>query len=197
MRCQYKNYIIFVVLKRIVFHQNEKVEYPSEDGSQVFEFPYYHSFSADEIKLAQNAKDDFAKRVKSYYSSIDPSLQSSFPMAVSLEEYFILYKWKKKALNAAIENLKEQRNKIYAHNDINSKFDIDSIEKQFPISMEDMRNLTAYALDLSRIVIALCTGVYKADKPINIGDLRNTLHMVRIGMKYQKQYYDDTDKEDT
>lgn len=167
------------------------------DGKEeIVSFPYTHKFTHEEIDLFRGRSDELAQRVlaaeeTSYriqgLYSVDP-VKFMPAIEMTLKDYSALYRLKLKRLETARENLSKQRSKIYAHNDAAACFDIAAIQKEFPLTFDDIKNLTAFASEVSQKMIALCTKVVKADKPINIWCLDSTLKMVRIGEKYLDQY---------
>lgn len=102
------------------------------------------------------------------------------------DEYFNFYVKKFSSLNAKMENLRIQRNKVYAHNDKDSILDIDAVIEQNPLDLDDIQMLIEYALEVSKFIIASLTGVLRADKYVNINDWKNTLMLVQIGEKYKE-----------
>ena len=91
------------------------------------------------------------------------------------------------------ENIRKQRNTIYAHNDEERIKDIDSITKKYPISYPDIKELIDFALDCTGLIIGSLTDVCKATHYSNIDDWEGTLMLVRMGLKYQE--YDQQQRE--
>ena len=92
------------------------------------------------------------------------------------------------SLNKNIRNLRELRNKRYAHNDQDYNFDYDRIFQHAPLYKEDIEKLIHYALDLCEYVVSALSGKVLAPLPINIADWYATLELTRIGRLYQDEY---------
>lgn len=101
------------------------------------------------------------------------------------ERYIELYQKRLSAIRSNIlEKLRNQRNKIYAHNDLELCFDVERFLESNPICYKDMETLVDLALDICRFVIGWLTGIQKAETFSNIDDWENSLRLVRIGYKY-------------
>lgn len=106
---------------------------------------------------------------------------------LNLEKYFAFFNMKLHSLNKLIKNLREQRNKIYAHNDADNVFHND-IWQRHPLYYKDIKKLIDFALELSRFCVAGLTDVWKPDAYVNVTDWSNTLKLVSIGEKYKDVY---------
>ena len=176
----------------------QRFEGTINDGGETISisFPYKHTFSPKEIDLLRGKEDSLANRVLAEEKALkqieglvsDNSLPLTVSVDMSLQDYALLYRYKLKALSTARNNLSIQRNKLYAHNDASICFDFTTIQNAFPLTYDDIKNLTDFALEVSQRMIAFCTKVVKAGKPINLRCLDNTLELVRVGAKYQGQY---------
>lgn len=107
---------------------------------------------------------------------------------LSFQELIDLYTKKLHSINPSIQNLINQRNKIYAHNDRSTNFNFENIHKKNPIIKADADKLIDIALDISCFCIEVLTGVSKARDYININDWESSLKMITIGQKYQDDY---------
>lgn len=134
--------------------------------------------SSDEVffKSAVEMQKNICAMLKGRY--IPPNV------SLSLEEYKELYIKKFSGLNPKIKNLREQRNKIYAHNDKTLNFNSFEFTKKYPTNDEMIESLLEFALDLSGVCIALISGVSKDPNYINIKDWTTTLERVRDGKEY-------------
>lgn len=160
-----------------------------------------HRFSAEEISFLRQESNDLAQRIMDqisqferiaseygfHYSDEDYAVLIG-PFDLTIKDHVTLFGIKKKHLGQAITNLNNQRSKIYAHNDYDSCFNFERIQKDFPLAEEDIRKLTNYASEVSQIAIALSTGVVKSQKPIYTSSLKSTLELTRIGILYQGKY---------
>lgn len=104
---------------------------------------------------------------------------------LSFQQLISFYVKKLHSINPSIQNLINQRNKIYAHNDRNTNFNFEDIYKKNPIKKVDADKLIDTALDISCFCIEVLTGVAKARDYININDWESSLKMITIGQKYQ------------
>lgn len=89
------------------------------------------------------------------------------------------------SINTITERLTKQRNKIYAHNDGELKFNVKECLENNPLYLSDIQKLIDYAFDVTRFVIGALTGVEKATTYININDWKGTLDYVKLGIKYR------------
>jgi hypothetical protein len=84
-------------------------------------------------------------------------------------------------LNPVIKNVKEQRNKLYAHNAfVDEREEADYISDN-PIILADINMLIDFALDYSTVVIAAITGLNRSKKPANINDLDGLMQYILHG----------------
>lgn len=89
------------------------------------------------------------------------------------------------SIKTITEKLTRQRNKIYAHNDGELKFNIKECLENNPLYFSDIQTLIDYALDVTRFVIGALTGIEKATTYANVDDWKGTLDYVRLGVKYK------------
>ena len=54
-----------------------------------------------------------------------------------------------------------------------------------PVTYPDIQELIEFALDCTRLILGTLTGVNRAEKYGNIDDLKGTLMLTRLGLKYQ------------
>lgn len=141
----------------------------------------------DQHIVKQNEKWYFKDEVETQNRISEALGFPGTPVVVNLtiEQYFDFFNKKICSLNPKIENLRVQRNKIYAHNDSNSIFDIDAVIKKNPLNMADIRVLIECAIDISIFLLGRLTHIKNPEKYGNIDDLENTLQLVQIGKKYQ------------
>jgi len=164
------------------FPQQRELKITIDGKETIKKFPYKHTISHGEEEFFQKE----VERQKQLYEILGVSV-SDVPIDVemTLERYFDLYKWKYENIKPQIKNLLKQRNKVYAHNDENSLNNVDRVISNFPLNSRDIELLISFALEFCQSVIALLTGVYKAQKPKNIDDWKGTLNLVRLGYKYK------------
>lgn len=165
-----------------------------------------HTFTAPfEVTLSTNEEVFFPEKMKEYeryqkianilIPEIDDRSNSKKRLELSREELFEYFQKKYSRLNHICENLRMQRNNVYAHINSKTNFDYQSVYEKYPINKEDVEQLISFALDFSRLCIELLTGVIKPDLPCNIDDLRSLLHFARIGIQYEDLYWKELDIE--
>ncbi len=115
---------------------------------------------------------------------------------LNLEQLYELYVKKFNSLKHIRDNLIVQRNKIYVHNDKETNFEFDTIYQKKAINNIAIDKLIDYALDLSRYIIEILTGVLKADTYVNMNDWEATLMLVNIGHKYKMTHIDERRQRD-
>lgn len=166
--------------KNIEFFPEYEINIPT-DGEERIET------LLDQHTVKQNEEWYFKDEVETQNKFAEALGLQGTPVVVKLtiEQYFDFYDKKFCSLNPKIKNLRVQRNKIYAHNDSESIFDIDAVIKKNPLNMADIRVLIEYALEVSRFLLGRLTRILKPDKYGNIDDLGNTLRLVQIGEKYR------------
>ncbi len=104
---------------------------------------------------------------------------------LTFDEIVDLYTKRRRSIKPSIENLRIQRNKIYAHNDRQTNFDFKGIYEKNPINKKDADMLVDLALDVSCFCIEILTGVSKARSYTNINDWEASLNMITLGKKYR------------
>ena len=162
--------------KKNLFPQQRMFEINGENKA----FPYQHTVTVDEKEFFV-LEIDKQRPINEMFGN--PDFQITVNMSV--DKYFELYEWKYKKIEPIIQNLLKQRNKIYAHNDKRFIGNIEEVIGKFPVSKNDIDSLINFAIEFCRFVLALLTGIYRADKPVNIEDWEGTLKLVRLGNKYR------------
>lgn len=171
----------------------DKVEI--EDDGKKYIFPVLYQ---RELKPAEECffKEEVNLQ-REFYKFFDLPDADKVPVTVDLtfSKFLELYRKRYKALSKKRDNLSEQRNKLYAHNDEKSIFNIDEILKKNPLFYADIKEFIEFALDVTGLIIAALTGVCKAEKYSNIDDWMATLMLARLGLKYQKYDCEQREKE--
>lgn len=109
--------------------------------------------------------------------------ERTFHFDLKMEEKMACYMKKNKSLKEPLKNLKIQRNKLYAHHDLNVILKIDDIIKSNPLNMKEIESMIDLALDFSQFVIASLTTKYTLPLYSNIDDWGQTLFMAEYGRK--------------
>ena len=111
---------------------------------------------------------------------------SNIYVNVTFHDLLDLYIKKINSLKKVTENIRMQRNKVYAHNDKIEMID-ESIVDQNPITYPQIKQAIECALDITSMVLGILEGTQPAKTYSNIDDLENTLMLVKKGEIYQKQ----------
>lgn len=169
----------------------DTVEIEDNGKKYVFPVPYQHSLKSTEECFFK--EEVHAQR--NIYKLFDISSADTAPVTVDLtfSEFLKLYKKRYVALSKKRDNMSEQRNKIYAHNDVKGIFNPEEVLEKNPLFYTDMQELIEFALDAAGLIVGALTGVCKARNYSNIDDWEGTLMLVRLGLKYQD--YDQEQKE--
>lgn len=113
--------------------------------------------------------------------------ERTFHINLKTEEKMEDYMKKFKNMKEPIKNLKIQRNKLYAHHDLNVILKIDDIIKSNPLNMKEIESMIDLALDFSQFVIASLTTKYTLPLYSNIDDWSQTLFMAEYGRKKHEE----------
>ena len=131
--------------------------------------------------------EDEVKRQRSLFKDLEvPDWESTkIIINITYSGLLELYGKRLKSLRKKIENIRLQRNKIYAHKDKDCILSDVKIWESKPISYLEMQELIDFALDVSIFAIAYFTGVSRPKSYLNIDDWESTLNLVKIGLKYR------------
>lgn len=156
-----------------------------EDNGEKYTFPVRYQHNIKSVEECFFEKEVHSQR--EFYKIFDVPNADTIPVTVDLtfSEFLKLYQKRYSALSKKRDNLSEQRNKIYVHNDVKGILDANEILKKNPLFYEDMKELIEFGLDATGLIIGTLTGICKAEKYSNIDDWTGTLMLVRLGIKYQ------------
>lgn len=177
-----------------LFPEYRLIEEREIDGQKyTFHIPYQHELKKEEERF-------FEAQIKSQREILklfDTQSTATFPIRVDLKfsEFLELYYKRFCGLSVKLENIRVQRNKIYAHNDPAQILDFDEIVMKSPVYYADLEELVDYALDVTRLIIACLTGVCRAESYHNINDWEATLMLAGLGLKYQDYDHEQKMKE--
>ena len=148
-----------------------------------FPVPYYHHLKPEEECF-------FKEQVESQreiFRILDVPSPDTTPVQVDLtfSEFLELYQKRFQSLSKKQENIRVQRNKIYAHNDVEHIMDDVIVYQRNPITYPDIQELTEFALDCKGLILGTLTDVCQATRYSNIDDWEGTLMLARLGLKYQ------------
>lgn len=156
------------------------------DGTK-YEIPYYHVLKPEE----EQYYPEYVEKERSIQSLFSPEQELPIRKDFTFEEFLTLYKIKFSIYDKKRKNLREQRNKIYAHNDSTVILDYASLIKSHPIYYDDLKEMIDYALDVTSLVIGALTQVVRATEYDNIDDLENILYFAKIGWEQQEKKWED------
>ena len=157
-------------------------EIEAEGEKYTLQIPYQHELKPDEERFFEEqvrSQRDILKLFNLEYTRETPVV-----VDLKFSEYLSLYQKKFSALSKKQENIRIQRNKLYAHND-SSRLLEEDISTQAPIHYSDIQELIDFALSVTQLIIACLTDVYKARQYTNIDDWECTLMLAQLGLKYQ------------
>ena len=179
-------YLLRICVDNItLFNEYREIKAIKENGQEDTDYyPYHH-------KLRANEECFFEKQVQIQRNFNELNgISGDVPIIVDLKfsELLSLFQNCLSSFSKKIENVRNQRNKIYAHNNEEKVENIDAVFNKYPISYDDLEELIVFALDCTRLIIGNITGVQKATEYSNIDDWEGTLMYVKLGQKYQ--YYD-------
>lgn len=169
----------------------DTVEIEDDGKKYVFSVPYQHNLKpAEECFFKEEVRTQ-----RNIYKVFDISSADTAHVTVDLtfSEFLKLYQKRYSSLSKKRDNMSEQRNKIYVHNDVKAIFNQEEVLEKNPLFYTDMQELIEFALDTAGLIVGALTGVCKARNYSNIGDWEGTLMLARLGMKYQD--YDQEQKE--
>lgn len=163
----------------------DKLTVKDEDKVYTIDIPYQHHLKPVEEKFFQAEVES----QRAIFEAFNFPESESIPVSIDLTfpQFLELYQKRFCSLSKKQEYIREQRNKIYAHNDEQSICDIDAIINRNLITYRDIWELIDFALDCTGLILGTLTGIYHARQYHNIDDWRNTLILVQHGLKYQKQ----------
>ena len=157
-------------------------EIEAEGEKYTLQIPYQHELKPDEERFFEEqvrSQRDILKLFNLEYTRETPVV-----VDLKFSEYLSLYQKKFSALSKKQENIRIQRNKLYAHND-SSRLLEEDISTQAPIHYSDIQELIDFALSVTQLIVACLTDVYKARQYTNIDDWECTLMLAQLGLKYQ------------
>ena len=105
-------------------------------------------------------------------------LDQPFSKDVTPEELIELYNKTFRALNKNRDRLREQRNKIFAHNDQQVNFNTKEILTKNRLSVSDIETLIDFTFDMERFVVGCLKNEFLPDKFTNSDDWEYTLQLV-------------------
>lgn len=155
------------------------------DGKEYsFQVPYHHHLKPEE-ECFFKAQVESQREIFRIFDASDPD---SMPVQVDLtfSEFLELYQKRFQSLSKKRENIRAQRNKIYAHNDVEYIMDDEIVYQRNPITYPDIQELIEFALNCTGLILGTLTDVCQATRYSNIDDWEGTLMIARLGLKYKE-----------
>ena len=174
--CQENNSLFPEYRNQFTIKDNEK-EYS-------FSIPYQHHLKPEEERFFKDQVE--SQRVIFEVFHIPDSETTPVTVNLTFQKFLDLYQMRFRSLSKKRSYIREQRNKIYVHNDPERIKDIDSVFKNNPITYPDIQELINFALDCSGLILGILTGEVRAREYANINDWDNTLWFAQLGLKYQE-----------
>lgn len=178
-----------------LFPENRGIDETTIDGRVYRDIlPFKVKIRREDKALYNDAAAEHQNRVKMLQDLFPEEnfdmVDETFELEVSREKLQKHYLMRISKLNEVIDNLRNQRNKIYAHYNAETNFDFESVYKAYPIRMKDLEELVQLAMDICGTCVELLTGVCKAREYSNMG-VDPLFRMAQIGLLYQDQYIND------
>lgn len=169
-----------------LFPENRGVEQYEVNGAQYTHTICFSRHIKEDEKRFFQRETELSEFLAGMLGMENEGVYVEFP---DLKAYLEFYRKKYSSINVFRENLRKQRNDIYAHNSKNVNFQYDLLRKKYPVDCDTIESLIDFALDFTVFCITLLSDVTKPRLPIDIDDLENLLQLARIGMEYEDQYY--------
>lgn len=162
----------------------KNIEYEEGGRKYTFKIPYQHHLKpTEECFLKEKVQSQ-----REILRIFDVPSANTIPIQVDLtfQELLELYQKRFCSLSKMQENIRMQRNKIYAHNDKESLLDEDIVINNNPVFYKDIQELIDFALDITQMILGILTNKIQARKYSNVDDWAGTLMLARLGLKYQE-----------
>lgn len=149
-----------------------------------YQIPYQHQLKPEEEHFFK----DQVERDRKLFAVFDIPNAANAPVQVDLTfpEFLALYQKRFNALSKKRENIRMQRNKLYAHNDEQRILSSENPTDRHPIFYPDVQEMIDFALDCTGLILGVLTDVNHATQYSNIDDWEGTLMLTRLGLKYQE-----------
>ena len=154
--------------------------------------PYQHQLKPQEECFFKNRVEADRK----LFAAFDIPDADNVPVRVDLTfpEFLDLYQKRFNGLSKKRDNIRMQRNKLYAHNDEQRIVNSENLPYCYPISYPDVQEMIDFALDCTGLILGILTDVNRAKQYSNIDDWEGTLMLARLGLKYQEYDFQQSEK---
>ena len=133
--------------------------------------------------VAENEECFYREEVKSQRAFdflVDETWKSPVKLQLSVDELVELFCKRINGMSKTIELLREQRNKIYAHNGAESLY-YDAFAEENGLTVGQITDLIGCALDITREIYALITNVCLPSETRNVNDVKGLLRLTKLG----------------
>ena len=157
-----------------------------------YQIPYQHQLKPQEERFfkAQVESD------RTLFAIFNIPDAENAPVRVDLTfpKFLALYQKRFCALSKKREDIRMQRNKLYAHNDKQRILSNENLTDRHPILYPDIQEMIDFALDCTGLILGVLTDVNRATQYSNIDDWEGTLMLARLGLKYQEYDFQQSEK---
>ena len=132
--------------------------------------PYQHQLKPQEECFFKNRVEADRK----LFAAFDIPDADNVPVRVDLTfpEFLDLYQKRFNGLSKKRDNIRMQRNKLYAHNDEQRIVNSENLPDRYPISYPDVQEMIDFALDCTGLILGILTDVNRA-KPVSYTHLNS------------------------
>ena len=163
-----------------------------EGTTYSYQIPYQHQLKPQEELFFK----EHVEMSRHLFAIFDAPDAETIPVQVDLTfpEFLALYQKRFCALRKKRENIRMQRNKLYAHNDEQRILSNENLTDRHPILYPDVQEMIDFALDCTGLILGVLTDVNHATQYSNIDDWESTLMLTRLGLKYQEYDFQQREK---
>lgn len=139
--------------------------------------------------LAEDEERFYPKEVESQrsYEKLFGDHYEMVTVCITTHDLSNLWKKRLNGLSKLTDMLRDQRNKVFAHNDIEA-LNYDELVRRLPLTFSEIQKLIDFALDLTIELFAKITGIEKDRLPKNYNDIQGLLKYAEVGMEAVEQH---------
>ena len=134
--------------------------------------------------LAEDEERFYPKEVESQrsYEKLFGDHYEMVTVCITTHDLSNLWKKRLNGLSKLTDMLRDQRNKVFAHSDMEA-LNYDELVRRLPLTYGEIQKLIDFALDLTIELLAKITGIEKDRLPKNCNDIQGLLNYVKVGME--------------
>lgn len=172
-----------------LFPEYPKPDIIEVDGEKItIQDLYWHWLRPEEECLC---KEYVAKQRELFKECGIPSYETTpIKVEMTFSQLFSHYQKRFYSFSKKIKNIRESRNRKYAHNDEKQFMGVENFIEKHPVFYTDLRELIDFALDCTDLILVTLTDIGRARNLLNIDDWKNTLSLVRKGIQYQDREWE-------